>query len=50
VVKRIIEHAKGAELVVLGEGHTAPFTRNLWASRTMGIIAGTDAPVAVVPA
>ncbi len=49
VVKRIVEHAKGAELVVLGEGHTAPFTRNLWASRTMGIIAGTDAAVAVIP-
>ena len=50
VVKRIIERAQGAELVVLGEGHTTPFTRNLWASRTMGIIAGTSAAVVVVPA
>lgn len=50
VVKRVVEHGSDASLIVLGEGHTEVITRNMFASRTLGIIDGADVAVAVVPA
>lgn len=50
VVKRVIEYGADASLIVLGEGHTEVITRNMFASRTLGIINGASVAVAVIPA
>lgn len=49
VVRQILARSQDAALVVLGQSRVEPLTRNLIASRTLGIVSQLATSVAVVP-
>ena len=50
VVRRTLARGEGASLIVLGQSRMERITRNLYASRTLGIVSGASCSVAVIPA
>lgn len=49
VIKHVLERSQGAAMVVLGKSHSEGITRNVVASRTLGIATQTEASVAIIP-
>jgi len=49
VVQCTLKRTAGAALVVLGQSRLEPATRNLMASRTLGIVSRADTSVAIIP-
>lgn len=49
VIKHAVERSEEAAIVVLGKSHSESVTRNVVASRTLGIATQTKASVAVIP-